>query len=149
MSSQAETSSAMVAAFDLERSRGPTDTFGDTSAPKIDQNSYPCSGFYQFHAASNASLWTDQIPDLRIYVVISCPGPSRVPSVLIFFICGLPHFVLPWFVILVLPVALWCNLLRRFASDVICSTFQMSTPFKGSVSTDCPAMQHPGCVLQA
>ena len=48
-----------------------TDIFGDTPPPNIDKNPYPYSGLSQFLAASHASLWTDQIPDLRIYVVIA------------------------------------------------------------------------------
>ena len=48
-----------------------TDIFGDPPPPNIDQNPYPYSGLSQSLAASHASLWTDQIPDLRIYVVIA------------------------------------------------------------------------------
>ena len=48
-----------------------TDIFGDTPPPNIDQNPYPYSGLSQSLAGSHASLWTDQIPDLRIYVVIA------------------------------------------------------------------------------
>ena len=48
-----------------------TDIFGDTPPSIIDQNPYPYSGLSQSLAASHASLWTDQIPDLRIYVVIA------------------------------------------------------------------------------
>ena len=48
-----------------------TDIFGDPPSPNIDQNPYLYSGLPQSLAASHASLWTDQIPDLRIYVVIA------------------------------------------------------------------------------
>ena len=48
-----------------------TDIFGDTPPPNIDQNPDLYSGLSQLLAGSHASLWTDQIPDLRIYVVIA------------------------------------------------------------------------------
>ena len=48
-----------------------TDIFGDTPPPNTDQNPYLYSGLSQRGAGCHASLWTDQIPDLRIYVVIA------------------------------------------------------------------------------
>ena len=48
-----------------------TDIFGDTPPPNIDQNPHPYSGLSQSLPGPHASLWTDQIPDLRIYVVIA------------------------------------------------------------------------------
>merc|ERR1712147_473152 len=57
-----------------------TDIFGDTPPPNIDQNPHPYSGLSQSLPGPHASLWTDQIPDLRIYVVIAVWGPSFVPN---------------------------------------------------------------------
>ena len=48
-----------------------TDTFGDTPPINSDQNPYPYSGLSLLQAGSHASLWADQIPELRIYVVIA------------------------------------------------------------------------------
>ena len=55
------------------------DIFGDTPPPNIDQNPYPCSGHAQRRKGCHASLWPDQIPDFRIYVVTATWGPSFVP----------------------------------------------------------------------
>ena len=57
-----------------------TDIFGDTPPPNIDQNPNPYSGLSQSLPGPHAYLWTDQIPDLRIYVVIAAWGPSFVPK---------------------------------------------------------------------
>ena len=48
-----------------------TDIFGDTPPTNMDQNRSRYSGLCERRAGSHASLWTDQIPDLRIYVVIA------------------------------------------------------------------------------
>ena len=48
-----------------------TDIFGDIPPPNIDQHAYPYSGLSQSLPGPIASLWTDQLPDLRIYVVIA------------------------------------------------------------------------------
>ena len=48
-----------------------TDIFGYTPPTNIDQNPYPYSGLSQRGAGSHASLWTDQIPVLRIYLVVA------------------------------------------------------------------------------
>ena len=48
-----------------------TDIGGDTQPSNFDRNPYPYSGLSQRRAGSLASLWTDQILDLRIYVVIA------------------------------------------------------------------------------
>ena len=46
-------------------------TFVGTPPPKIDQHPYPHSGLSQRGAGFHAFLWSDQIPNLRIYVVIA------------------------------------------------------------------------------
>ena len=86
-----------------------TDIFWDPQPPNFNENPYPYSGLSQFLAASHATLWTDQIPDLWIYVVIAVWGPSCVPKYSFSsFLARIP----PWlffagvFFILVLPVAL-------------------------------------------
>ena len=56
-----------------------TDILWDTPPLNIDEHPYPYSGLSRRRAGSHASLWTDQIPDLRIYVVTVHPSPSRVP----------------------------------------------------------------------
>ena len=57
-----------------------TDIFWDTPPPNIDQNPHPYPGLSQSLPGPHASLWTDQIPGLRIYVVIAVWGPSFVPE---------------------------------------------------------------------
>ena len=96
-----------------------TDAFGDTPPYNIDQNPHPYSGLSQRRAGSHACLWTDQIPDLQIYVVINYPGPSRVSEVSIFLrmapIWGRRGTLLPWGFYLSAPStkglrATWCDL---------------------------------------
>ena len=54
--------------------------FGGPPPSNFDPNPHLYSGLSQRRAGCHACLWTDQIPDLRIYVVIAVWGPSFVPK---------------------------------------------------------------------